>query len=114
MANNKPDVILRLRQNLTTLLRDREMTASELSRKTGVAKQVLSDWMAGVQPRRLDHLYHVALALGVSIERLCFTVDDKDVLAKKTESSDIPPGGSSDIQELRGRYELYLRRIGDN
>ena len=37
----------RLRHNLTDVLRRRGMTVAELSRSTGVAKQVLRDWTAG-------------------------------------------------------------------
>lgn len=109
----------RLRHNLAAVLRHRGMTAAELSRKTGVAKQVLSDWMAGVQPRKLEQLYAVARTLGVSMEALCFA--DAERLLKDARPilggsvSDLGAGGakSDDLRELKGRYEVYLRRISD-
>lgn len=127
------DVTFRLRQNLMALLKERGMTASQLSRKTGVAKQVLSDWMSGVQPRKIEQLYLVAKELGVSIETLCFTKSDEDLLAIISRSSKQGVGGAGDSasvifgmsgealkqgvispDEIRGRFEIHLRRISDD
>lgn len=104
----------RLRHNLTAILSHRGMTAAELSRKTGVAKQVLSDWMAGVQPRKLEHLYSVALTLGVSIDSLCFACSTEELLRSiASPVSPQTPSTANDVQELRGRYEVMFRRISD-
>lgn len=129
------DVSFRLRHNLVTLLKDRNLTAAQLSRKTGVAKQVLSDWMSGVQPRKIEHLYSVAKALEVSMESLCFAPSENDLLSygrnapppKNTIPASITTHGgsfgSSDNQlnqtfftpdEIRGRFEIHLRRISDD
>ncbi len=103
----------RLRHNLAAVLRARAMTAAELSRKTGVAKQVLSDWMAGVQPRKLEQLYVVSKTLGVSMEQLCFGESDADFVpnVKSSSASIGQAGDSSELHELRGRYEIYVRRL---
>lgn len=104
----------RLRHNLAAVLRARAMTAAELSRKTGVAKQVLSDWMAGVQPRKLEQLYVVAKTLGVSMEQLCFSDSDADFLSgtKPSGAAGLDQlGDGAELQELRGRYEIYVRRL---
>jgi len=113
--------VFRLRQNLAAILRHRAMTASELSRQTGVAKQVLSNWRAGVQPRKLEHLYSVAQQLGVSIETLCFATNENELTAninqtlKQTQPVSNPSGGGPgmDFPELKGTFEVYLRRIND-
>ena len=126
------DVSFRLRHNLPTLIKDRAITAAQLSRKTGVAKQVLSDWMSGVQPRKIEHLYAVARELGVSMESLCFAGCDDELLAKgrsgfvgvaqvAADSGGGTRGGSSggsggmviSPDEIRGRFEIHLRRIED-
>lgn len=104
----------RLRHNLAAVLRARSMTAAELSRRTGVAKQVLSDWMAGVQPRKLEQLYLVAMTLGVSMEQLCFGESDTDLISGAKPSgvaSFDQLGDGTELQELRGRYEIYVRRL---
>jgi transcriptional regulator with XRE-family HTH domain len=89
------------------------MTAAELSRTTGVAKQVLSDWMAGVQPRKLEQLYLVAQTLGVLLEDLCFAPAEELTKAKPSQIPTGDGGGSDALSELRGKYEVYFRRIND-
>lgn len=106
----------RLRHNLAAVLRARSMTAAELSRKTGVAKQVLSDWMAGVQPRKLEQLYVVAKTLGVSMDELCFGDPGKSVpssLVDQRVGTVVLPSGGAGPEEIKGRFEVYLRRISD-
>lgn len=110
------DVSFRLRQNLGTLLKERGLTASQLSRKTGVAKQVLSDWMSGVQPRKLEQLYVVAKTLGVSMDELCFGDPGKSVPSSTVDQrvgTVVLPSGGAGPQEIKGRFEVYLRRISD-
>lgn len=103
----------RLRHNLTLLLKEHRLTATQLSGKTGIAKQVLSDWMAGVQPRKIEHLYLVAQTLNVSLEDLCFseapTRSERAGIPKDTQVSKL----LNQADEIRGRYEVYLRRIAD-
>lgn len=104
----------RLRQNLAAFLKHRGMTAAELSRKTGVAKQVLSDWMAGVQPRKLEHLYLVAQTLGVSMDLLCFARSPDDLLkAQNHPPPSSPSPANNDLHLLSGRYEVMFRKIND-
>jgi transcriptional regulator with XRE-family HTH domain len=112
----------RLRHNLAAVLRTRGMTAAELSRQTGVAKQVLSDWMAGVQPRKLEQLYVVAQTLGVSMDGLCFAKSEGDLMSDGKSSGSAgssgvySDSGEGDLQypdEIQGRFEVYMRRILD-
>ena len=122
MADQANLTAFRLRHNLAALLRARGMTAAELSRKTGVAKQVLSDWIAGVQPRKLEQLYVVARTLGVSMEELCFATPESDLVGSllgksiddgisRAQVTGAGATGSDGIHELKGRYEVYLRRL---
>lgn len=112
----------RLRHNLAAVLKARGMTAAELSRRTGVAKQVLSDWMAGVQPRKLEQLFVIAKTLGVSMDDLCFAKSTGDLSFDESASG---VAGSPAVfnnhtkrdlwyhDEIRGRFEVYMRRIDD-
>lgn len=61
-----------LKVKLREHLELRAWTAAELARKSGVPKQVLSLWLTGVEPRKLQHLKSVADVLGVSVDELCF------------------------------------------
>jgi transcriptional regulator with XRE-family HTH domain len=69
---NSMEVSLVLKSRLKELLRSKAVTAAELSRRSGVPKQVLSIWLTGVEPRKLSHLKRVANALGVTVDELCF------------------------------------------
>ena len=61
-----------LKSRLRQLLKDRAWTAAELSRRSGVPKQVLSLWLSGVEPRKLQHVKSVAHVFGVTVDQLCF------------------------------------------
>lgn len=119
------DVTFRLRHNLAHLLRDRGVTAAQLSRKTGVAKQVLSDWMSGVQPRKIEHLYAVSKELGVTMDLLCFAQTEAEMFGNGNGSGNgFRAAGPGDLEvllgqgqttpgEIKGRFEIYMRRISD-
>jgi transcriptional regulator with XRE-family HTH domain len=100
----------RLRQNLTSLLKDRRITAAQLSKTTGIAKQVLSDWMSGGRPRHLEQLFVVSKILNVTLEALCFS---ESPLLAVTPFSQPGQNHTWTGDELRGQYEVYLRRIKD-
>lgn len=63
---------LRLKYVLREFLKQRDMTAAQLSRKAKVPKSVISDWLSGANPRNLAQLMRVANSLGVTLEMLCF------------------------------------------
>ena len=48
------------------------MSAAALARKSGVPKQNISQWLAGVEPKKLSQVKAVASALGTSVDNLCF------------------------------------------
>jgi transcriptional regulator with XRE-family HTH domain len=80
------------------------MSAAELSRKTGIARQVISDWQAGVHPRNLIQLKTIADAFGVSLESLCFG-DCEPVAAT------IPAAVARDT--LGGVYQVIIIKTED-
>ena len=63
---------LKLKYVLRDLLKQKDMTAAQLSRKAKVPKSVVSDWLSGANPRNLSQLMRVAKNLGVTLEMLCF------------------------------------------
>lgn len=78
MDQNDRHAELRLSRILRDLLKQRDMTASQLSRSAKVPKSVLSDWLSGTNPRNIPQLMRVAKSLGVSLEQLCFGYEDGD------------------------------------
>lgn len=93
---------MKLKDNLLQLLRDSDWTAAQLSRKSGVSKQVLSQWLNGASPKNIDQIKAVASAFNTTVDRLCFG---------PTESS------SSTIIEQHlgeihaGKFEVILRKL---
>lgn len=75
MPPNPPT--LALRHNLKNLLETERITMADLSRQTGIAKQVLSDWIAGTHPRNIAQVKLVAQFFDVSIDDLCFDVRER-------------------------------------
>ncbi len=82
------------------------MTAAELSRKSGVSKQVISLWLSGSGPKKIDQVKKAAEALNVSVDNLCFGDGvDKDV-QKITELDALLGDGW-----VGGLFEVRFRRI---
>ena len=97
----KNDFSLILRKRLKTELDYQSLTAAELARRTSVPKQVISDWLAGVMPRRLDHLKRVASELSLTIDELCFGQSE---VMRST-------GDRPSDDGIVGRYEIVVQRI---
>ncbi len=73
MANISPiDRFVNLRRQLLLYLERLDLTASQLSRKSGVPKQTISNWLAGQSPKDLTQVKKVATTLGTSVDHLCF------------------------------------------
>lgn len=61
-----------LKDKLKELLKQQDTTAAQVSRKSGVPKNTISDWLAGNSPRDIRQVKRVADALGVTVDFLCF------------------------------------------
>lgn len=79
------------------------ITAAELSRRTGISKQVLSLWLGGSEPRHIEQVQKVAKIFEVSIEELCFGSPLK-------ESEDILSALTGDGWAT-GTFEIKFRRL---
>jgi transcriptional regulator with XRE-family HTH domain len=86
-----------LRHELKRLLLDKGISASDLARKTGISKQVISDWLAGVMPRNLMQLKQVASFFDVPVDHLCFGEHHH------------PPAAAKKPQWITGKFEGKIR-----
>ncbi len=100
---------MNLKAQLALYLELRNMTAAELSRKSGVSKQVISQWLGGAQPKKLAQLRLVADVLGTTIDHLCFG-SGKDTESQKVTELDALMGD----QWITGLFEVRLRRVKKN
>ncbi|HLD99589.1 MAG TPA: helix-turn-helix transcriptional regulator [Bdellovibrionota bacterium] len=102
---------MRLKENLRLMLDRVGMTATQLARKSGVSKQVISLWLSGAEPRKLDQVKQVANVLDVSVDALCFA----DLSRSKDDWSTL--NSDEDMESfirdgwIGGVFEVRLRRI---
>lgn len=94
---------MRLQRNLKRILADRDLTAAQLSRKSGVPKATIGDWLAGGIPRDLRKVKLVTDFLGLTVDELCFG---------EGRASEEPI--EQHLEEIRaGLFEVILRRPKD-
>lgn len=93
---------MNLKSQLKLYLEQHEMSATQLSKKSGVSKQVLSLWMAGGSPRNIEHIKKVAEVLGTNVDNLCF---GKGIETQK-QFTTIP-----EDEWFGGAFEIKIRKI---
>jgi len=62
---------------------EKDVRLSQLSRKTGIARNTLYGWLGGNKPRDLDQLKIIADYFAVSLDELCF---EQSALSKNSHS----------------------------
>lgn len=94
---------MRLKQQLQFYLDRKEVSAAQLSKQSGVSKQVLSLWLSGGKPRNVEQVKKVAEVLGTTVDHLCFG-----------EGAEQSPKGLDEAFEgdwLSGIFEVRVRRV---
>jgi transcriptional regulator with XRE-family HTH domain len=89
-----------LAKNLKSLIELKEITVSELARRTEVPKSNILTWLSGANPN-LDQLNKVAQYFSVSVDYLAFGRTEEDLLSKFTES----------IEVHSGHYEITIKKV---
>lgn len=97
---------MNLKSQLKFHLSLRSMTQSELARKAGVSKQVLSLWMGGAKPKNIDQIKRVADVFGVSVDNLLFGTGVDKERQQLTELDALLGDGW-----ISGIFEVRFRRI---
>lgn len=98
--------VMNLRSQLKFYLEHKDTSATELSRESGVSKQVVSLWLAGSKPRNLTQVKLVAEALGTTVDHLCF---GKGLEPEKEKAVELDALLGS--QWVAGIFEVKFRRI---
>lgn len=97
---------LTLKNQLKLLLERHEITAAQLSRKSGVSQQVLSIWLRGGEPKKMSQVKKVADVFGVSVDHLCFGSGLDNHTEKITELDSLLGEGW-----VGGLFEVRFRRV---
>ncbi|WP_413569182.1 helix-turn-helix domain-containing protein [Bdellovibrio sp. HCB117] len=91
-----------LKNQLKLFLEHKELSATQLSKRSGVSKQVISLWLAGGSPRKLEQIKSVAETLDTTIDHLCFG-------SGLHSQSDEPQLTGTDW--FSGIFEMKIRRL---
>ena len=94
---------MNLKKQLTFYMDHFEFSATQLSKKSGVSKQVISLWLSGGSPRKIEQIKEVAVVLGTTIDHLCYG----DGLEIRENSFN----QLSDDDWFTGIFELKMRRV---
>lgn len=95
-------LVMNLKINLRFQLNQKNTTAAQLSRATNIPKATISDWLAGVSPKKIEQVKRVADFFNISVDELVFGADVK----KKPHALE---GYKEDI--ITGIYEVILRPV---
>ncbi|OFZ50400.1 MAG: hypothetical protein A2381_13465 [Bdellovibrionales bacterium RIFOXYB1_FULL_37_110] len=91
---------MELNKNLKALLQREGINVSQLSKRTKIPVQTLHNWLSGVEPRSLKQVRIVSDYFNVSIDYLCFSIENKNETYSAFEN-----------EINAGIFEVVLRRI---
>jgi transcriptional regulator with XRE-family HTH domain len=94
---------MNLMKKLKTYLEHFDLTAAQVSRKSGVSQQVISQWLRGAEPKKLTQVKNVAEVFGCSVDHLCFG----EGIDRVGEAAQLIPQD----EWLSGLFEVKIRRI---
>ena len=94
---------MNLKNQLKLYMQQNDLTASKLASRSGVSKQVLSLWLSGGSPRKIEQVKKVADYFATSVDHLCFGVGMEKA---QTINQTIP-----DDEWLSGVFEIKVRRV---
>lgn len=98
--------MMTLKKQLRFYLVLREMSASQLAKKSGVPKQSLSGWLSGNHPRNVTQVRMVADVLGTTVDNILFG-EGQDEKQQRITELDALMGE----QWISGLFEIRFRRV---
>lgn len=90
---------------LKSIMSERKITQSELSKRTGIRQSSISDWLNGRYEPKQDKIYLIAQALGVSPSWL---LGYDETTSNQTEGYYVDPETAEFAEYLRTRPEVRL------
>lgn len=116
---------MNLKRQLQLCLKKANISAADLSRRSGVPKQTISDWLGGVPPRSIPYLKQIADVFDMTVDDLLFgnevvkgltLVPDASLHFDKP--SDAPRDSAEEIQHLDFGFtlatNLFAKNIGQD
>ena len=90
---------------LKSIMSERKITQSELSKRTGIRQSSISDWLNGRYEPKQDKIYLIAQALGVSPSWL---LGYDETTSNQTDGYYVDPETAEFAEYLRTRPEARL------
>ena len=90
---------------LKSIMSERKITQSELSKRTGIRQSSISDWLNGCYEPKQDKIYLIAQALGVSPSWL---LGYDETTSNQTDGYYVDPETAEFAEYLRTRPEARL------
>lgn len=90
---------------LKSIMSERKITQSELSKRTGIRQSSISDWLNGRYEPKQDKIYLIAQSLGVSPSWL---LGYDETTSNQTEGYYVDPETAEFAEYLRTRPEARL------
>lgn len=106
--NAEQNFEVNLKNQLKLYLEKRDMTAAKLAKLAGISKQVLSLWLNGGSPRKVEQIKSVADVLGTTVDHLCFGSGTQ--ASKNSTTPDDFDYLPSD-EWMSGLFEIKIRRV---
>lgn len=92
---------MQLKSILRQLLKERGISISNLSKATKVPQQTLHNWLSGTEPRSLSQVKKVADFLEVTLDYVCFGIEQSSKQKIESYQDEINAGV----------FEVVLRRV---
>ena len=102
----KISVVIEFKTNLKRIMKERGLSAADLSRQTKIPKSTISEWMQGRQPKFDDAILRLAKALKVSTETLLTGIAPEEDLMKQIFDS----AGDGFIEVHNGIFRLKIEK----
>jgi transcriptional regulator with XRE-family HTH domain len=96
--------------NLKRIMKERGLSAADLSRQAKIPKSTISEWMQGRQPKFDDAILRLAKVLKVSTETLLTGVAPEEDLVKQIFDSE----GDGFIEVHNGIFRLKIEKYVGN
>jgi len=96
---------MNLKNQIQTYLKSRGMTASNLSKLSGVPNATIADWLSGRKPRDFDKVKKIADVFKISMDHLIYG----DGLESSLDEADLD--ALLGDKWISGMFEVKLRRV---
>lgn len=106
----KISAVIDFKTNLKRIMKERGLSAADLSRQAKIPKSTISEWMQGRQPKFDDAILRLAKVLNVSTETLLTGVAPEEDLVKQIFDSE----GDGFIEVHNGIFRLKIEKYVGN